>query len=235
MLRSPHRAPTLLCALGVSLAVAGSAACQPPDAIYDLTGETGACGFGSVAEIADDFNDDAKSSDWAGYADPSASLAETNQQIEMSVDGSLRAFAGYAWIGGPRSLLDCQVTLQVKQVGSTSPGILTYFSVPPADGSEGDIAFTHSGTALRMNVRAGGSDTSQGVPYDPVAHAWWRIRESAGTIHFEASADGLTWLPLFEAETPEFAGSVAVNIGMGAPDPAPQGGFAILDNLNVTP
>lgn len=221
--------------LGASLAALACSGCQPPDGIYDLVGNgNGGCGPGSVAEIADDFDDGTKADVWAGYADPSATIAEVNQQVEMRIDGSIAAFAGYAWLGGPRSLLGCHVSVQVKQVGSNGGGVFTYFSVPSSEGTAtGDIAFTHAGGTLTMGVNEGGASTSQSVPYDPVEHAWWRIREAGGTVHFEVSRDGLSWLPLVGVGTPAFATEVEVNVGMGAPEPAPGGGLAIIDNLNV--
>ena len=29
--------------------------------------------------------------------------------------------------------------------------------------------------------------------YDPVQHAWWRIREAGGTVYWETAPDGITW------------------------------------------
>lgn len=224
-------------ALGVTAAALWCTGCQPPEGIYDLVGNgEDTCGPGSVAEISDDFDDGVKAEEWVGYADPSASVAEMNQHVEMRVDGSMKAFAGYAWIGGARSLLGCHVGLEMKQVGSTEGGVFTYLSVPSSDGTEtGDIAITHVAGTLTMNVSSGGAASSQSVPYDPVEQAWWRVREADGEVHFETSSDGRTWLPQFSAGTPAFAGSVVVNVGVGVNEPVPGGGFAIFDNLNVVP
>lgn len=224
-------------ALGAALVALAGTGCQPPDGVYDLVGNVDeGCGSGSVAEFADDFDDDSKASVWAGYANDSASIAEVNGQVEMRVDGSLKAFAGYTWLGGARSLLGCHVSVQMKQVASTAGGIVTYLSVPSDAGTEdGDIAFTQVGSSLTMAVSAGGAASSQVIPYDEGELAWWRIREADGVVHFETSRDGLSWLPQFSAETPGFAGAVSVNVGMGAPEPTSGAGFAIIDNLNVVP
>jgi hypothetical protein len=237
MPRSASRPHGSTPALGAALLALACGACQPPDGIYDLVGNEGdTCGPGSVAEIADDFDDDTKADVWAGYADPSASIAEVNGQVEMRVDGSTPAFAGYAWLGGPRSLLGCHVSVQMKQVGSTAGGVFTYLSVPSEAGTAvGDIAFTHVGSSITMSVGGGGASSSQSIPYDPVEQAFWRVREAGGAIHFETSSDGASWLPQFTADTPSFAGTVSVNIGMGVNEPVPGGGFAVFDHLNVEP
>lgn len=44
---------------------------------------------------------------------------------------------------------------------------------------------------------------SAGWPiYNPVTHAWWRIRETAGMISFETSPDGATWTEIAVTGTP---------------------------------
>ena len=39
--------------------------------------------------------------------------------------------------------------------------------------------------------------TLKSIPYDAVAHAYWRIRESGGTIYWEVSPDGGFWTTLY--------------------------------------
>lgn len=40
------------------------------------------------------------------------------------------------------------------------------------------------------------------IPYDPVAHRWWRIRESSGTCYWDTSPDGTNWTNQASAATP---------------------------------
>jgi hypothetical protein len=47
------------------------------------------------------------------------------------------------------------------------------------------------GASRRLAGSVSGSAT--GIPYDPVNHKWWRIRESGGTIYCDTSPDGTTW------------------------------------------
>lgn len=47
--------------------------------------------------------------------------------------------------------------------------------------------------ALRLRMRQSGVTTDAGLDFDPVAHAWWRVRESGGSIYFDTSANGRSW------------------------------------------
>jgi hypothetical protein len=72
-------------------------------------------------------------------------------------------------------------------------------------------------------------------PYDPVNHAWWRIRESGGTVYFETAPDGLTWTTFYSrtftvAAYPE---PIIFNIGDYNIETATD--FTYIDNVNVAP
>ncbi|MHB8875190.1 MAG: hypothetical protein ACYC8T_16000 [Myxococcaceae bacterium] len=44
--------------------------------------------------------------------------------------------------------------------------------------------------------------TAAGVlAYSPVSDAYWRLRETGGTLHWETSADGTTWVVRAQAPT----------------------------------
>jgi hypothetical protein len=74
------------------------------------------------------------------------------------------------------------------------------------------------------------------LTYDPVAHAWWRLRESAGSVFWETSPDNVTWTNrrTTNAATPGWVsvGGQAVNFAVkrdsGTVD------FAEIDNVAST-
>ena len=72
------------------------------------------------------------------------------------------------------------------------------------------------------------------VPYNPVTHAWLRLRHSGTTIFWETSPDGVTWNAF--ASTPfatNFTTDVwAVNFSCGG---SPGGTDLFVDNVNVAP
>ena len=65
------------------------------------------------------------------------------------------------------------------------------------------LFIAYSGGNLIARKYVGGTNTGQAqVAYDPVAHAYWRIRESAGTTYFDTSPDGVTWTNLYNTPNP---------------------------------
>lgn len=72
------------------------------------------------------------------------------------------------------------------------------------------------------------------VPYEPAQHRWLRLREAAGTTHWEVSADGTAWTAIHSQPTAFYAPAVEVSLwatkylgeAMGA---------ARFDNLNLPP
>ena len=76
----------------------------------------------------------------------------------------------------------------------------TSFDVVRDPGSQDKFTIYCTGQTIYTRVRRGGANVSSGsVAYSPTNHAWWRIRESAGIVYFEASPDGTTWSPLGSA------------------------------------
>jgi hypothetical protein len=103
--------------------------------------------------------------------------------------------------------------------------------------ADNKVNFLQSGgsfTAMRY-VKDGVVDQT-GVSYDPVEMAWWRIRESEGTLYWETSPDGETWTirRSFVHDLAAALTSVQINIYSGfygTEEPS----NAYVDNLNLAP
>lgn len=79
-------------------------------------------------------------------------------------------------------------------VGSGSLSRETLLRVHLGGSSDDKLVMLVSGTSISAR-RTVATVNTEGpwTTYDPVAHAWWRIRESAGTTYFDTSPDGTTW------------------------------------------
>lgn len=88
-------------------------------------------------------------------------------------------------------------------------------------------AFT--GRITRSGVN---SDTTLGT-YSPTAHAFWRMRESGGTLYWEAGPDGTTWTVLGQAVHNVDTSGMGLQLfsGYGTGQSAP----SLYDNLNMVP
>jgi hypothetical protein len=79
------------------------------------------------------------------------------------------------------------------------------------------------------------------VPYDPVAHAWLRIRESASILSWDTSPNGREWTTQHSTAAPAWTAQNDLQVQLlahctplvtGGP---PSDDYAYFDNFNVTP
>lgn len=69
------------------------------------------------------------------------------------------------------------------------------------------------------------------IPYDPIQHQWWRIREASSVTYFETSPDCVNWTIQRQITSPAYMNSVQLYLSV---DNTPQQS-AKFDNLNVDP
>ena len=76
-------------------------------------------------------------------------------------------------------------------VGNGSTQTLMRFAL---DASNRVTMYVDGGAILTARVTNAGVDTTTVIgPYDSYQHAWWRLRESGGTVYYETAPDGVTW------------------------------------------
>jgi hypothetical protein len=94
---------------------------------------------------------------------------------------------------------------------------------------------------LSMAVQEGFTDEdAYSIPYDPVAHAWLRIREQASILSWETSPDGREWTVQHTKDAPAWTAQNNLSVQLLAHctplvTGAPTGAFAYFDNFNITP
>lgn len=99
------------------------------------------------------------------------------------------------------------------------------------------LSFYVNGSPLSLNARRTVNSVNTAGPsltYDPVAHAWLRIRESAGTAYFDTSPDGTTWTNFWSIAPGFDITNILLNITTGywSTEVAAD---AFVDNVNVVP
>ena len=110
--------------------------------------------------------------------------------------------------------------------GTDGPTALYIAFEPAAVAESGEDTFWFGGNL--------GSSFNTPIPYDPVAHRWWRIRLDGSTARFEASPDGGTWT---EQGSHDWTGAPRgywVDVQNQAAPGFPIG-EAYIDNVNVSP
>jgi hypothetical protein len=147
---------------------------------------------------------------------------EVGGQLEIRPPANVTAWESYQTVG-LYDLVNSSVTVEVVQVTST----YTFLDVRVDGYNNQTLGLWFSyGTLETLNTS---------VPYDAVAHRWWRIRETAGKIYWEVSPDAHAWTVLDFVPTPFPVTSMSVVLAAGAQTPSPNPGVALFDNLNMPP
>jgi hypothetical protein len=207
---------------------------DPGEARFDnLNGGKPRGAWCKSSTLKDDFDDGVTSFKWhRSYFDGACQHVE-NGELVFSVPPDMRGFCYYT----SSSAFDLTAdTLTVKVPVTPDPATST--NVLFAAYISGDInrklEFGLSKGQLFFREYADQSTKVFGdLPFDPSQHLFWRLRESAGKVFWETSADGQTWK--VGAETPASFPVTALDVTLGfendemRPDPIE----VHFDNLNI--
>lgn len=147
------------------------------------------------------------------------------------------AFGGY---GSAQIYTMTEATVQARMypaaAGGTAGEAWAQLAVKSTTGGTDLLMEVNAATGqLRMATRSGSFDGAVVlVPYDPVAHAWLRIREAAGTTYWETSSDGATWTTRRTAVSPTWATATTLKIELTAHRDAGTADFAEFDDFAFT-
>lgn len=142
----------------------------------------------SVSDLNDNFNDNSiDSGKWATYQN-SATVSETNGQIEIAVTANTSGAEGDLYTVDAWDLTTGAVTVNVKQVAY--PDVDTLFIVQEVAGDR--LMWLVYNTTATAYVQNGYSTISSGsgVSVTPGDNLYFRIREASGTVYFDYSTDG---------------------------------------------
>ncbi|MFI8294440.1 hypothetical protein ACIGCZ_00685 [Streptomyces nigra] len=119
--------------------------------------------------------------------------------------------------------------------GGASTAACTLLVLTDTGGTDAGFLVDRAQGAMGLYMRVGYADGGALFPaYDPVAHAWLRLREAAGTLSWEASPDGRTWAVLRTAASPAWVGHTDLSLLFEAHRDAGADDFAELDSLNIS-
>ncbi|MFD8254678.1 hypothetical protein, partial [Streptomyces werraensis] len=101
-----------------------------------------------------------------------------------------------------------------------------------------DVIFEVSAVSgsLVMASRVGYADPGLvSIPYDPVAHAWLRIRETGGQLLWDTSPDGVTWTNRRTTASPAWVGDTTLQVQLIAHRDGGVADYAEFDSFNIVP
>jgi hypothetical protein len=143
----------------------------------------------SLSTLVDNFNDGTIAPDWGN------SYGGVTESGGLAHVPCTTGFAGYqtaySW-----TLAGASFFVKVASVPSGVGATEAYCGLLVNSGTDGTrIGFTIKlGTTLRMQNDVGYFDASAvEITYDPVAHAFLRLREDGTNVYWDTSPDGSTW------------------------------------------
>jgi hypothetical protein len=179
--------------------------------------------------LVDNFNDNAVTVNWTVV-----DAFETNRRVEIRPRPSLPGVNfSYYQSDDTFDMRDSEARVEVVQALSQGPGTATFLSAV-ADGTTEVFLTIEDG-----KLQAGSETVSGGlliyaeVPYQPERHRWLRLRDQAGTLNWEFSAEGKDFEVLYRSGWPfDPATPLLLVFGAGTQQEVQAPGFAAFDNFN---
>lgn len=174
--------------------------------------------------MVDDFEGTAPSGVWTLQGD-TPTISVSGGQLHITPDPQDPSWAGM--VSGAYDFDECAVWVRVPVVYSNATTGFTFFQLV------GDSNVQFEARDGNLEMKHMGSEVD--VPYDAMAHQWWRMREQGSTLFFETSPDGLAWTTHHSVTTPSDIGSMKLGIGL-VPGSGPSGPLETqFDDLNGAP
>ena len=169
-------------------------------------------------------------STWNSSSGSGVTLDTVLDRVSVSCTSSYTSLGSATWDATGSSVY---VRVSPASVGNGSTQTQLQLTAP---GSNKALLMCDGGGTMRAVIVTAGSTTASVAfgAYDASAHAWWRIRESAGVFYFDTSADGFTWTQQAQATYTWSATAVTVLLTCGYYGTEAAGMVAFFDHVNTT-
>jgi len=217
-------------ALGL-VVVCGTVGCVVDwDRYTPLPPSAGRCGGTSV--LADNFDDGVSSTEMSFGACTGSVCTETGGEQVIQLPSG----AG-SWVGARTDhlydLRSDRVLVEVPTVPNTATVATAWLRVIFDDNNLVSLSETQGSLKCGTTVDGHWVDIAS-RPYDPVADRWWQIREQDGTLYWETSPDGVSFVERVTWPVAQLFPVDLIRVEIGASTEATESnpGEAHFDNLN---
>jgi hypothetical protein len=127
---------------------------------------------------------------WGSITAGAVTLDTVNDEISVAVpttSGATNSFGTSALYDATNSSIYAQVGVAANGAGNVRTAIRIRFDATNA------VTMRVESGVFKFTSQTGTTTTLTLPTYDPHAHRWWRLRESAGSFYAATSPDGLTW------------------------------------------
>lgn len=192
-------------------------------------GDCGSFDHPGTSSLVDRFEDGVPGSAWTpqGGCPP----LETGGQVIFAPPANAMDYCWYSSTGLFHLTCDT-LTVKVTDVTASVLGVQTFIYLIPTDGLI-PLNLLLEGGGFRLAPDSGPGEIDIPLPYDPVADLWWRLRESQGTLYFETSPDGLSWVVRGSGTSPISLNALQIRIGAGTHQLVGSPGEAHFDCYNA--
>jgi hypothetical protein len=187
-------------------------------------------GFGLLTDTFDDGVRDAVL--WSGsYGD----VVEAGGRARVPCTSGYAAYA----TAPAYSLASGQVACRVYPPaagGASSEALAEVLVLSGVGGTDAGFSLNAVTGLLKLLSRTGYADPSEvSLTYSPVDHAWVRLRESAGSLYWDTSTDGVTWTTRRTSASPAWvAAGTELELVLAGHRDSGVDDYSEFDNLNIT-
>lgn len=210
----------------------GWAAALDPRRAPKMPGADVAANGLAISSLVDDFSDGVV--DPAVWPDSFGTYSETGGRARVQCDTGYNAYSSAL----AYRLAESQVSLRVfppKAGGASTEAWCQVLIKQQTNGT--DIGFEVSPLSglLKMFSRTGFFDAGEvDIAYDPVAHAWLRVRETGGNVYWETSPEGVFWTTQRTLASPTWVWDPNLEFQLISHRSDGTVDYAEFDNVNVT-
>lgn len=189
-----------------------------------------------IAQLKDSFDDNTvDTAKWpSNYNTAGAPPTEAGGRAVVPCGTGYAAYgSAYAWtLQG--SQLSCRLYPAALSGATTECWSQVLIQTATA-GTDVTVEYNAPTGTLAMAVRVGYNDPGYtAIAYDPVAHAYIRIREASGNLHWETSPDGSTWTIRRTATAPAWVAEPGLQVQLISHRSDGVANAAEYDSLNIS-
>lgn len=200
------------------------------DAMADARPDAAMLGPCTPLALTDNFDDGTRAAAWTLLANNPVQVAETGGQLQVTLSTSGGAHYGGYDSTATYDLRDHCMYVTYVTTPTAEPAVEMQFGGRTAVGTVGFVV--HDGS-IDPFVNAGAFVSLGTFTYDPVNDKVLRVRDDAGMMSWETSADGTTFNVVASQPDPIDVSAVTVILEAGTYMSEPSPGIARYDNFDL--
>lgn len=186
----------------------------------------------SFGMLQDTFDDNAR--DPALWSASYGDIVETGGRARVPCTTDYSAYASAA----AYTLAEAQVACRVYAAaagGAAVEALAEVLVLSSTGGTDAGFSLNTVTGQLKLISRTGYADPGEvALTYDATAHAWLRLRETAGSLSWDTSPNGQAWTTRRTAASPAWVGNTDLKVILAGHRDSGVGNYCEFDNLNIT-